>query len=404
MVVNMGSVSATRKRVKVSKNKKKSWSKFCDVKDVEEYLEEKRFEERIGGAVSEKTDAELFFVQTGTEETAVSKKIKKPLKCHQNIGAFSQVQPPVNLTLNRYSKRIKNALDRTIERKAKKILRKASAEKPKQEPEKNVLKGDLFTGELQDLWSKEKEDVDPEVEDLVQYRDEITKKRTPKVPCHRFQKPSLLPPVEVPHAGASYNPSFIDHQDLLQEAVKIEEKKQKEELHLKRVLTDMFPTKAEAPTPESILEEMSQGLFEGEDPEEDESESLYTTRNPPVKSEDRLPKSRKRKRKELKEQARKLAEEKLAKKRLHDVYRIRSIKSEIKKEEKVSDLKHKKKIEREIEQMYKPRALSKHKYESPDVELNLTEELTGSLRTLKTDGNLLEDRYKSLQRRNLIEP
>lgn len=36
------------KRIKVSKNKKKNWNKVCDIKEVEDYLEEKRFEERIG--------------------------------------------------------------------------------------------------------------------------------------------------------------------------------------------------------------------------------------------------------------------------------------------------------------------------------------------------------------------
>jgi len=54
--------------------------------------------------------------------------------------------------------------------------------------------------------------------------------------------------------------------------------------------------------------------------------------------------------------------------------------------------------------MYKPRTLSKNKYEAPDLEVNLSEEICESLRTLKGEGNLLEDRYKSLQRRNLIEP
>lgn len=43
--VNMALPS--KRRIKFGKNKKKSW-KHCDVNDVEEFLEEKRFEERIG--------------------------------------------------------------------------------------------------------------------------------------------------------------------------------------------------------------------------------------------------------------------------------------------------------------------------------------------------------------------
>jgi nucleolar protein 53 len=33
----------------------------------------------------------------------------------------------------------------------------------------------------------------------------------------------------------------------------------------------------------------------------------------------------------------------------------------------------------------------------------LTSELTGNLRSIKPEGNLIEDRYKSLQKRNVIE-
>lgn len=47
-IVNMAFGEASKRKVKVSKNKKKSWNKHCDVKEVEDYLEEKRFEERIG--------------------------------------------------------------------------------------------------------------------------------------------------------------------------------------------------------------------------------------------------------------------------------------------------------------------------------------------------------------------
>ena len=33
---------------KVSKNKKKSWRKYTDIKEIEEFLDNKRFEERVG--------------------------------------------------------------------------------------------------------------------------------------------------------------------------------------------------------------------------------------------------------------------------------------------------------------------------------------------------------------------
>lgn len=52
----------------------------------------------------------------------------------------------------------------------------------------------------------------------------------------------------------------------------------------------------------------------------------------------------------------------------------------------------------------KPKVLGKLKYEAPDIEIKLTEELQPTLRQLKPEGHLLEDRFKSFQRRNIIEP
>lgn len=41
---------------------------------------------------------------------------------------------------------------------------------------------------------------------------------------------------------------------------------------------------------------------------------------------------------------------------------------------------------------FEPANLSKHKYEEPEAELKLTDELSGNLRSLKPEGNLLADR------------
>lgn len=50
-----------------------------------------------------------------------------------------------------------------------------------------------------------------------------------------------------------------------------------------------------------------------------------------------------------------------------------------------------------------PKQLSKTKYDPLPLEFNLCEELTGNLRGVKPDGNLLDDRFKSFQRRNVVE-
>ncbi|KAM6226039.1 ribosome biogenesis protein NOP53 [Porphyrio hochstetteri] len=51
-----------------------------------------------------------------------------------------------------------------------------------------------------------------------------------------------------------------------------------------------------------------------------------------------------------------------------------------------------------------PRRLGRLRYEDPCLEVQLSDELPDCLRTLKPEGSVLRDRFKSLQKRNLIEP
>jgi nucleolar protein 53 len=178
---------------------------------------------------------------------------------------------------------------------------------------------------------------------------------------------------------------------------------------LKRIVENSYVTKAEAPNDRTWVQEMSHGLGlsddeEGNDRKEEEdidnSEGLQFTKD--IRREK---KTKAKRRKELleKQKMKNKKLEKNLKSKANEIFKIRNIKKEIKKKEKESIEKQKRRSQRIIEKMYKPNKLSQYSYEAPDIELNLTEELSGSLRTIKTDGNLLEDRFKSLQRRNLIE-
>lgn len=61
-----------------------------------------------------------------------------------------------------------------------------------------------------------------------------------RVPDSLRKKLSVLPSVEAPHPGTSYNPSLKDHQTLLNEIAQKEMKIIKEEKHIERVTTKMF--------------------------------------------------------------------------------------------------------------------------------------------------------------------
>lgn len=89
----------------------------------------------------------------------------------------------------------------------------------------------------------------------------------------------------------------------------------------------------------------------------------------------------------------------------NEIYRIKSLKKEVDEKLKKEEENAQKKVEEEkLKNLYGQKRLSALKYEEPDLELKLSNEITGSLRTLKAEGNILRDRYKSLQKRNIIEP
>ena len=60
--------------------------------------------------------------------------------------------------------------------------------------------------------------------------------------------------------------------------------------------------------------------------------------------------------------------------------------------------------ELEEKKKFQPKVLGRHKYQAPAIEVNLSEEITGNMRSLKVEGHILVDRYKSMQKRNIIEP
>merc|ERR1719193_968840 len=103
-------------------------------------------------------------------------------------------------------------------------------------------------------------------------------KHMPKAAAKRdFSTGSLLPAVEVPHAGSSYNPSVEEHQDLLWKATMVELAKEKEIARVERQTTAMFPSKGKAPTAQDRVKEMSEGILElnqdeGDDDEEGEED------------------------------------------------------------------------------------------------------------------------------------
>ncbi|XP_060711931.1 ribosome biogenesis protein NOP53 isoform X2 [Hemiscyllium ocellatum] len=398
-----------QRRQRVNKNKKKNWNKHSDITAVEEFLEDVRLQERtVGGLVSEKSDDNLFFVDTGDDvrDLIHNKGKLKPLRIDLILQSDSKVPAPKDIL----SHQIPN--NRKLRRKAERekrfgiVSRKerllyARTQKPvvKAKPDANTNPARDFY----DLWSN----TDKELEGKDAWFLEQTKKKLLKRPQKLNQKPSQVSAIEVIAPGGSYNPTFESHQALLFEAHEVEVKKLRAEERIARQVA--FPSSEELPTEETVLQELCQGLLVDSDGEEQDKgpKAAEEPEAGPVWNaaccEKKTEKERKRE-KLMRKQLQQLKQEKDAQQKQQDLFRLRSIKGEVKELELKLAKRKAKRVEKRKAEANKPRRLGRLKYEDPDLDIKLSDELTGTLRTLKPEGSILADRFKSFQKRNLIEP
>lgn len=413
---------------KASKKNKKSWRKNTDIAEVEKFLDEKRFEERVGGSFEERPDSELFVLDTSTkkEQKRNKRKEPKPLKCFSNLLGLPGAKDPVKkrnrtkLPEERMNPIVKDMMEKAAKAgkvkqkvlKAEKVRREAANKKKSEALEKTTRRRTKFDFDLWDEGKKQEVEKDEWVEEETKLHTmKNSGKLVPRASKERFKDKTgtLLPAVEIPHAGASYNPSLGDHQDLLWRATIVEMEKEKELQKIERGTTLMFPDKKNAPTQETYIQEMSEGIkelqkepLEEEDEEvekEDEKEEEKDQTNGP-----KLVTRKKKRDRRLRmfEEVKKKRERSL-KMQEQEVMRVKSIHKKLNKDVKLTEEKQEKKKDAEEQKKMTATNLSNYKYEDPDLEIKLSDELTGNLRNLKSEGSLLEDRFKSLQRRNIIE-
>jgi len=438
---------------KASKKNKKSWRKNTELDDVEEFLDDQRLEERLGGAFDKRSDSDIFVVdKTKNDETECNKTTtatfskreerkkkarEKSLKCFSNldIAINSGVQDPKKGRDSR--KTPEERKNPTIKKKEEELAKagiirekmaKAMIQRKKQKEQKEASKLKRTTRRRTnfdfDLWSAnvtaEGEIKEPENENGMSKNQWLEKQTIDhnlnnsgqmkrKTPSDYYLKESILPAVDTPHGGSSYNPSYKEHQDLLWKAAMVELNKEKKQHKIDFHTTNKFPTSKDAPTEETWVNEMSEGMNElapNTDVDNDTDSKTPETEDEETKG-NKL-KTRKQRRKELKLKMKEKRKnyEKREKARVQNVYKIKTLNKEIKaEEEKIAQNMAKRKDKKELKKSL-PASITGHKYEEQDLDLKLSEELGqqgGTLRSLKPEGNLLTDRYKSLQKRNIIE-
>ncbi|XP_045504036.1 ribosome biogenesis protein NOP53 [Colias croceus] len=420
-----------KKKKRVSKKNKAAWRKHSDIRDVEDFLEDQRLEERLG-RFDTKKDEEIFMLDTVGEGKEEEKPDVKPLsakeqkraklnetpRCFQILLPSSKVEDPnkkrntvkatgskpsdlSKLTTNR--KIQKGVLQKQIEL-TKKNIRTAREKKRKAKTIRQTFDKNLWS--TSDLEAKGipaslcEEFISPEAQ---LHNVHTTQRFRAKPPLPKTVVSRVA--VEPPHPGVSYNPSFQEHQDLLQQVVQHEEKMMKKEAHLLRVTNKMFRKITPQSKHNQWIEEMSVGLPQPHKPQTDEhsdSDGEYRAINPPVQNKKKDHKARRRQREMIEEKERR-KREKIDKKKITDLYKLRKLQASItKKEKRLEEEKKKKECKKkELEETALP-ALNAHKTPKREPDFVPPEELSGDLRTLSASKNLLRERFESLQRRGVL--
>lgn len=123
----------------------------------------------------------------------------------------------------------------------------------------------------------------------------------------------------------------------------------------------------------------------------------------PVRNKKKTVKQR-RKQKEQLELKKKLLDAKREKRKIADIYKLKFIEKQIEHTEAKTKLLQEKRKKMDEYKKKETKRLGALKFEEEDCEFTTGEDLSGNLRNLKNKGNLLLDRFKSLQKRSILQP
>ncbi|KAJ3052840.1 Glioma tumor suppressor candidate region protein 2 [Rhizophlyctis rosea] len=412
----------TKKSAQPSRKGKKAWRKNTDVGDVEEQLDELRNEVRLGGKIHEKTDDQLFFTDKTGDAELRKKRQNRPLRIEEILkpqSAFDGIRsrptasssksaPPTSIgKVREVSKTIANKIEDLAKRKREEGLGPGSTRALKRrrldekKAELKKAKGGF------DLW---------DVEDTTQANDDgylepvaVKQVKKPKLPVDR---PTAIQAVEITHAGTSYNPTFEDHQAALQVAIDVELAKEKSKAETAKKMSypaeldelddETFFDDSEDEEDDLIAEEDIDGGRETDGAMSEAEDGRSHVK--PVVSESRKTRAQRNKEARNDQKRREELKAKEEKKLAKQLNRLSELKKQVTKEETARQKKLEEKAKAEAEAAATlTRRVGPHEFKAAPMEIQLTEELADTLRELKPEGNLFQDRFLSLQKRSLIE-
>ncbi|KZV75676.1 P60-like protein [Peniophora sp. CONT] len=405
-------VGAPAQRSQGTRKGKRAWRKNVDLDEVEQGLEEVREEERqFGSALHKKKDEDLFVVDTAGDDT-VRKRLPKLSTRSLTAAKILAQRSAVPAVHSRSTPSTKSKLTRAEKERLLRI-----GKKDRKGP-LNTLVDHTAQGEgsalmevshaasqgAYDVWGAPSTSIAP-VKAEHDFKPGSTSAHLPpsRAPNLSYTRSQIATPaVAAPHAGASYNPPAAAHTELLLQAHEIEaqreEKRIKEEAYKTRVLS------ARNHGYGSGIGMDLDDLVAGEDEEivEGEDGELIVKKLPQRKT-----KQQRRRAERAKLEAQALAEKASRKRLSAQVDSARRFSKLTNREQALAAARAAQRKEARMARLRKGLAgvkLGKHVVPKGEVDVQLGEELSESLRGLRVEGSLWRDRFVSMQQRALVEP
>ncbi|KAF9484273.1 P60-like protein [Pholiota conissans] len=411
-------VGAPSQHSQSSRKGKRAWRKNVNIEDVEEVLEGLRAEERIvGSTLGKLQDGELFQIDTKGDDhirNHLPPRYSAAQLTSTKILAQRSAVPAVLSRITSASNKRKSGVSRDDKERLMRI-----AKRPRKGPFNSILDPSEYAAgsgivELSeavkksgtyDAWAEEP------AEEVLKDGLETVQKKKPKAPSTTTTRDLIaVPAITQPHQGTSYNPPVDAHTELIEQAAAIEQKRleaaeklaaTKEKMHAAKGSSGVFDISVAAGmTVQKITED-------GEEEEDEEDEAVEQTATS-KKDATRKTSAQKNKAARLLKEKRALAEKVERKRLLASINDAKFIRRSTAKLMQSQEEARQQRLAAVAEKLkthgLAGQKLGKHKVPESNVEVQIGEDLTESLRALKVEGNLFRDRFRSLQQRALIEP
>uniref|UniRef100_A0A7S3QKN9 Ribosome biogenesis protein NOP53 n=1 Tax=Dunaliella tertiolecta TaxID=3047 RepID=A0A7S3QKN9_DUNTE len=405
-------------------SKKKQWRKNLDDSEVVEHIKKQSHQERHGPAVESLKDDQLFFVdksadheamRVGTRRPQSGKREMRPTRAQLILSAPQKVKPVIEQKRAPSKKRKEPAQVQQL--KQQPPAKKNKQQQQQGEPSRALVPDQSKSeGEQLDLWG---EDGNHDREDLAPSTSEPSKgqqqqqqvqysARGPSVK-RKGSRSRPTPPikaVEIDMAGCSYNPEEESHQDALAAVVAAENRK----LLKKELAPPPVPLVDAAQMLEQ--DELAQlQTYADEDDNEIQLGSAGGEDGAAVVKAKLALKAAQMTTKDRNRQARRMAQEQeLELKRALKQQRVQlehlaSLQKQLEEEEEEGK---RRLLRRQVVKAEKaasqPPRLGKHRFEDMSVQVQTSDEVGSGLRRLRGCPMLALERFKSIQKRGLVEP